>query len=82
MITENGLGAFDEIKEDGTINDSYRIDYLKEHIEQMGLAINDGVDLIGYTPWSSIDLVSVSTGEFAKDMGSFMLIKMKKEPDH
>lgn len=78
MITENGLGAFDEIKEDGTINDSYRIDYLKEHIEQMGLAINDGVDLIGYTPWSSIDLVSVSTGEFAKRYG-FIYVDQNEE---
>lgn len=69
MVTENGLGAFDELNADNTINDDYRIKYLEEHIEQMRLSIEDGVDLIGYTPWSSIDLVSVSTGEFAKRYG-------------
>ena len=69
MITENGLGAFDTLEEDGSIHDSYRIQYLKEHIEQMKEAIRDGVDLIGYTPWSSIDLVSVSTGEMEKRYG-------------
>ncbi len=69
MITENGLGAFDTLEEDGSVHDSYRIQYLKEHIEQMKEAIGDGVDLIGYTPWSSIDLVSVSTGEMEKRYG-------------
>lgn len=69
MVTENGLGAFDTVEEDGSIHDSYRIDYLREHIEQMRLAIDDGVDLIGYTPWSAIDLVSVSTGEMEKRYG-------------
>ncbi len=69
MVVENGLGAYDEINEDGSINDSYRIDYLKKHIETMGQAIEDGVDLIGYTPWGCIDLVSVSTGEMKKRYG-------------
>lgn len=69
MVVENGLGAFDKIEEDGTIDDSYRIDYLRQHIEQMGEALKDGVDLIGYTPWGCIDLVSASTGEYAKRYG-------------
>lgn len=62
MITENGLGAFDKLEEGDTINDDYRIDYLKKHIEQARLAITDGVNLIGYCPWSAIDLVSTHQG--------------------
>ncbi len=69
MVVENGLGAFDKIEEDGSIHDNYRIDYLKQHIEQMGKAIEDGVDLIGYTPWGIVDVVSASTGEMAKRYG-------------
>ena len=75
MVVENGLGAVDELEEDGSIHDDYRINYLRSHIEAMNQAINvDGVDLIGYTPWGCIDLVSASTGEMEKDMVSFMLI--------
>lgn len=69
MVVENGLGAKDVIDKDGSINDDYRIDYLKKHIEQMKEAVLDGVDLIGYTPWGCIDLVSVSTGEMSKRYG-------------
>ena len=69
MITENGLGAVDVVEEDGPIRDSYRIDYLCRHIEGMRKAVDDGVDLIGYTPWGCIDLVSVSTGEMKKRYG-------------
>ncbi len=69
MIVENGLGAYDERSEDGKFHDDYRIDYFRKHIAQMGEAINDGVDLIGYTPWGCIDLVSLSTGEMAKRYG-------------
>ena len=69
MVVENGLGAYDTIEEDGTIRDVYRIDYLKQHIEQMIEAVKDGVDLMGYTAWGCIDLVSVSTGEMAKRYG-------------
>ncbi|MPN21864.1 Aryl-phospho-beta-D-glucosidase BglA [bioreactor metagenome] len=68
MITENGIGAKD-VLENGKIHDPYRINYIKEHIEQMRLAIDDGVELVGYTPWSAIDLVSVSTGEVEKRYG-------------
>jgi 6-phospho-beta-glucosidase len=52
-----------------SILSSHRIQYLREHIEQMRLAIDDGVELIGYTPWSAMDLVSVSTGEVEKRYG-------------
>lgn len=74
MIVENGLGAKDVLEEDGTIHDDYRIDYLRRHIEQMAEAVEDGVDLIGYTPWGCIDLVSASTGEMAKRYG-FIYVK-------
>ncbi|MDD6004775.1 MAG: family 1 glycosylhydrolase, partial [Firmicutes bacterium] len=69
MIVENGLGAKDVRSEDGKIHDTYRIDYLKDHIIEMRKAVEDGVDLIGYTPWGCIDLVSASTGEMAKRYG-------------
>ncbi len=69
MVVENGLGAYDKIEEDGSINDDYRIEYLRKHIEQMREAVADGVDLMGYTPWGCIDLVSASTGEMAKRYG-------------
>ena len=69
MVVENGLGAYDKKEEDGTIRDDYRIAYLRRHIEQMKEAVKDGVDLMGYTPWGCIDLVSASTGEMAKRYG-------------
>ena len=61
LITENGIGAKDNL-EDGKIHDEYRIDYLKQHIEQMALAIEDGVEVLGYCPWSAIDLISTHEG--------------------
>lgn len=69
MIVENGLGCSDTFETDGSIHDSYRIDYLRKHILSMKEAINDGVDLIGYTAWGCIDLVSASTGEMKKRYG-------------
>ena len=69
FIVENGLGAVDTLTEEGKIHDDYRVDYLRQHIEQMALAIADGVDLMGYTPWGCIDLVSASTGEMSKRYG-------------
>ncbi len=69
MVVENGLGAQDTL-EDGTVHDSYRVDYLRSHIEAMKQAVDeDGVELWGYTPWGCIDLVSASTGEMAKRYG-------------
>lgn len=69
MIVENGLGAVDNIEKDGSIQDDYRIDYIRDHIVQMKEAIKDGVDLMGYTAWGYIDLVSVSSGEMEKRYG-------------
>lgn len=69
FIVENGLGAYDEVEADGSIHDEYRIDYLRKHIEQMQEAIADGVELLGYTSWGPIDLVSVSTSEMSKRYG-------------
>ncbi|MFT0846368.1 glycoside hydrolase family 1 protein [Actinomycetaceae bacterium L2_0104] len=61
LVTENGLGAYDKL-EDGRVHDHYRIDYLRDHIEQIQLAITDGVQVIGYNPWSAIDLISTHEG--------------------
>ena len=70
FVVENGLGAVDTVDENGQINDDYRIDYLREHIKAMRDAVViDGVDLIGYTSWGCIDLVSASTGEMKKRYG-------------
>ncbi|MDN6840503.1 MAG: 6-phospho-beta-glucosidase [Tetragenococcus halophilus] len=70
FIVENGLGAYDKVEEDGSIHDPYRVTYLKKHIEEMIKAVaTDGVDLIGYTPWGVIDIVSAGTGEMEKRYG-------------
>ncbi len=69
FIVENGLGAVDKPNEDRYIADDYRINYLRQHIEAMADAIADGVELMGYTPWGCIDLVSMSTGEMSKRYG-------------
>lgn len=69
FIVENGLGAVDTVTDAGTIEDDYRIDYMREHVREMGEAIEDGVELIGYTPWGCIDLVSAGTGEMKKRYG-------------
>lgn len=68
MIVENGLGTFDKLEE-GKIHDDYRIDYLSKHIEQMELAIEDGVDVIGYLTWAAMDVVSTSEGMMSKRYG-------------
>jgi len=62
IITENGLGAYDKLEADGTVHDGYRIDFLREHIRQMQLAITDGCEVFGYSPWSAIDLISTHEG--------------------
>jgi len=70
FIVENGLGAKDTVEENGSIHDDYRIEYLTKHIEQFMLAVEeDGIPLMGYTPWGVIDLVSASTGEMSKRYG-------------
>jgi 6-phospho-beta-glucosidase len=69
FIVENGLGANDEVNPNGAIEDDYRIEYLKKHIIALGEAIADGVEVMGYTPWGCLDLVSASTGEMKKRYG-------------
>ena len=70
FVVENGLGAVDQLNEDGTVDDQYRIDFLGKHIEALKQAIEiDHVDVIGYTTWGCIDLVSAGTGEMKKRYG-------------
>ena len=73
FIVENGLGAVDKliIDENGnkTVNDDYRINYLNDHLVQVAEAIEDGVEVMGYTSWGCIDLVSASTAELKKRYG-------------
>ena len=69
MVVENGIGAVDERAEDGKFHDSYRIAYLRDHIAAMRDAVEDGVDLMGYTMWGCTDLVSASMGEMKKRYG-------------
>lgn len=75
MIVENGLGALDTVEDDGSIHDDYRIDYHRSHIQAMAKAIANGVDLIGYTTWGCIDIVSAGTGEMRKRYG-FIYVDM------
>ena len=70
FIVENGLGAIDKVEEDGSIHDEYRIHYMKEHLKEMKKAVEeDGVELMGYTVWGPIDLISMGTGEMKKRYG-------------
>jgi len=70
MVVENGLGAKDEITEEGKIHDDYRIEYLRDHLLEIEKAINeDGVEVMGYTAWGPIDLISASKGEMTKRYG-------------
>lgn len=69
FVVENGLGAIDQVDANGQIHDEYRIDYVRKHIEQMKEAVKDGVDLMGYTMWGPIDLISASTSEMSKRYG-------------
>ncbi|MET1239250.1 glycoside hydrolase family 1 protein, partial [Enterococcus faecalis] len=78
FIVETGLGAIDKVDENFYVADDYRIDYLRRHIEAMAEAVADGVDLMGYTPWGCIDLVSASTGEMSKRYG-FIYVDLDDE---
>ncbi len=76
FIVENGLGAVDRVETDGSIQDDYRIEYLRNHLRAMYQAITeDGVDCIGYTMWGPMDLISLSTGEMKKRYG-FIYVDM------
>ena len=78
MVVENGLGFADELQADGTIVDDYRIDYMRDHIKAMDSAIEKGANLIGYTMWGPIDLVSAGTGEMTKRYG-FIYVDMNND---
>lgn len=92
MIVENGLGTNDVLTADNQIHDSYRVEYLREHIGQAEEAVRDGVDLMGYLSWGPIDLVSNSTGQMSKrygfiyvdrdDLGHGTLKRIKKDSFH
>ena len=70
------MGNIDTVEPNGSINDDYRIQYLADHIKEMKTAIEkDGIDLMGYTPWGWIDLVSAGTGEMKKRYG-FVYVDM------
>ena len=77
MVVENGLGAIDTF-EDGKIHDPYRIEYMRAHVKAMEEALDDGVELVAYTPWGCIDLVSAGTGEMRKRYG-FIYVDMDDE---
>lgn len=68
IVTEDGLGMADEVAPDGSVHDPYHIDYLRRHIEACALALGDGVELMGYSPWSFTDLLSSHQG-FRKRYG-------------
>lgn len=69
FVAENGVGATDQLNSDGSINDEYRINYFRQHFREMKKAVNNGVDLLGYTSWAPIDLVSASTSQMSKRYG-------------
>ena len=69
IVSENGLGTYDTLTIDKKIHDDYRIKYLKEHIQQMKICIDEGVKVIGYTSWGCIDIVSAGTSERSKRYG-------------
>ncbi|WP_276886233.1 6-phospho-beta-glucosidase [Anaerococcus lactolyticus] len=79
FIVENGYGAIDKPDENGYVEDDYRIDYLRSHIKEMRDAVTlDGVDLLGYTTWGPIDLVSAGTGQMSKRYG-FIYVDLDDE---
>ena len=69
LIVENGMGTKDVLTEDGKVHDDYRIEYFKSHFKAMGAAIEEGVELFGYTSWAPIDLISASTSQMSKRYG-------------
>jgi 6-phospho-beta-glucosidase len=69
FVVENGLGAVDVLNENGEVADDYRMDYMEAHLKELKEAIKDGVEVIGYTSWGPIDIVSASTGEMKKRYG-------------
>jgi 6-phospho-beta-glucosidase len=78
FITENGIGVKEELNENLVVQDQYRIDYLKQHIEQMKIAIQEGVEVMGYLTWGSTDILS-SKGEMSKRYGLIYVNRGEKE---
>lgn len=78
IITENGIGGIENLTEENKVNDEYRINYLKSHLKQCNLAINDGVNLFGYCPWSFMDLLSTTSG-FRKRYGFVYVNRTDKD---
>lgn len=78
LIVENGLGAYDTLEADGSIHDPYHVEYMRNHIAKMKQAVEEGVDLFGYTMWSCIDLCAASTGEVSKRYG-FIYVDVDNE---
>ena len=82
FIVENGFGAYDTLEEDGSIHDPYRVEYLQHHISEMKKAVEeDGVDLMGYTPWGCIDLSVQEAVRWIRDMDSSMWINIMMEQE-
>lgn len=89
MVVENGIGAKDEVEADGAIHDPYRIEYFRQHLSEMEKAIDEGVEMWGYTSWAPIDLISASTNQMSKrygfiyvdqdDMGNGTLKRSRKD---
>lgn len=78
FVVENGMGAKDVLNADGTIHDDYRIDYFRQHFKEMKKAVEAGVDLLGYTSWAPIDLISASTSQMSKRYG-FIYVDLDDE---
>ncbi|WP_430875241.1 glycoside hydrolase family 1 protein [Gilliamella sp. G0441] len=78
FIVENGLGAKDKLEADGTINDDYRITYMNDHLVKIREAIDDGVEVMGYTSWGPIDLISASKAEVTKRYG-FIYVDLNQD---
>lgn len=66
FIVENGIGVKEELNENHTVQDPYRVDFIRKHIEQMRFAVDDGVEVLGYLMWAALDIVSQSKGEMCK----------------
>lgn len=69
FIVENGIGAHDRVEEDGSVHDPYRIEYFRKHFMEIEKAIDDGVELMGYTSWAPIDIISASGNQMSKRYG-------------
>ncbi|WP_458457914.1 glycoside hydrolase family 1 protein, partial [Pseudobutyrivibrio sp.] len=69
FISENGIGMIETLDENNTVDDPYRVKYVREHLLAINEAINDGVDVFGYTYWGPFDIVAASTGEMNKRYG-------------